>query len=102
MASRMEAEGVAWAGALATLVRAQLASLSGDDGGAARLLDEAALRCAAADLALHAAVARWHQGRLVGGAEGERWIREAEAFQRSQGIGAPERMAAMIAPGVRP
>jgi hypothetical protein len=47
---------------------------------------------------MHAAVARECLGDLVGGAAGAALVGAARAWMASQGVRAPERMAATIAP----
>jgi hypothetical protein len=53
----------------------------------------------AADMAMHAAATRMRLGRLVGGDEGARLEREAEAWMSERGVRRPERLTAMLAPG---
>jgi hypothetical protein len=52
-----------------------------------------------ADMAMHAAAARLHLGRLVGGAEGQALVDGALVWFSAQGVVAPTRLAAMLAPG---
>jgi hypothetical protein len=50
-------------------------------------------------MGLHAAAARRRRGELIGGADGEALVREADAWMRGQDVRDPGRMAALIAPG---
>jgi hypothetical protein len=50
-------------------------------------------------MALYASSARYQLGCLLGGDDGERMTREAEATMSAEGIRAPARMAAMFLPG---
>lgn len=51
-----------------------------------------------ADMALHAASARWRRGELLGGDQGRALVQQAEAWMAGQRIRNPARMAAMLAP----
>jgi hypothetical protein len=92
-------ERIAWAGALAQLVRAGVAMGRHDAGRACPLLDDAAGRLQAAGLRLHAAAARRRLGERVGGSEGHRRVEHAEAWMRGQNVRRPERMTALLVPG---
>jgi hypothetical protein len=50
-------------------------------------------------MALYAAAARWHEGRLRGGDEGRSLTKTAETWMAGQGIAGCARMAGMLAPG---
>jgi hypothetical protein len=92
-AKKLDGEHAPWASALALLVRAGIAAERGETT-AADLYRQAAAALDAADLALHAAVARRQaslhtQHEQVAAAE--RWIAD-------QAIRAPAKMAALLAP----
>jgi hypothetical protein len=50
-------------------------------------------------MALHAATARRRRGELVGGDAGRDLVGAADAWMAGQSIKAPQRMAAVLAPG---
>jgi hypothetical protein len=89
-----------WAEALACLLAAGIAAVRGDrEAGAARAR-AADRRCTAADMGLYAAAARRGLGALLQGDEGRRWVADADAWLRAQGVRDPRRFAAMLAPGL--
>jgi hypothetical protein len=85
--------------ALALLLRAGVAATRGETERALSLLEPAETGLAAADMALHAAVARRRRGELLGGDTGRGLVAAADAWMASQTIRNPERMTAMMAPG---
>jgi hypothetical protein len=92
-------ERIAWAEALAQLVRAGVAMARHDAGGARQLLEDAAVRLEAAGLRLYAAAARRRLGQQIGGSEGHRLVGQAEAWMKGQNVRRPDRMTALLAPG---
>jgi hypothetical protein len=82
-------------------VKAGVASSKDDRAGAIEALRSAAESAEAADMRLHAAVARLRLGELLGGAEGEDLASRASAWFGAQDVRAPRRLAAMLAPGFR-
>jgi hypothetical protein len=98
-ARRIESERMPWGNALAKLLRAGVASVSGKKNAALDFLAAAERDFAAADMALHATVARRRRGELLGGTEGGDLLRDADEWMATQSIRNPERMAAMLAPG---
>ena len=84
----------------AALVRAGAAALRRRPEAALGHLETAIQRYEAADMALHAAVARRRKGELTGGEAGRAMIAAADGAMASGGIANGERWAAMIAPGV--
>jgi hypothetical protein len=92
-------ERVAWAEALAQLVRAAVAMGRHDAGGARQLLEDAAGRLDAAGLRLHAAAARRRLGELVASDQGHRLVEQAEAWMKGQNVRRPGRMTALLVPG---
>ncbi|HEY7509434.1 MAG TPA: AAA family ATPase, partial [Vicinamibacteria bacterium] len=98
-ARRLRGEGAPWANALAGLVQSAVCAWQGDRARAVLLLEEAGQAAGAAHMGLHAAAARRRRGELIGGADGEALVREADAWMRGQDVRDPGRMAALIAPG---
>ena len=98
-ARRIEREHVHWGDPLAALVRAAAAATRREMETAVRSAAAAEKGFDAADMALHAAVARRRRGELVGGDEGRALVAEADAWMAGQGIKNPARFAAMLAPG---
>jgi hypothetical protein len=92
-------ERIAWAEALAQLVRAGVAMMRQDAGGARQLLQDAAGRLESAGLHLYAAAARRCLGEQVGGSEGRHRVEQADAWMKGQSIRRPDRMTALLAPG---
>jgi hypothetical protein len=92
-------ERIAWAEALAQLVRAGVAMGRHDAGGARQLLEDAAGRLDAAGLRLHAAAARRRLGERVAGSQGQRLVEQADAWMKGQNVRRPDRMTALLAPG---
>jgi serine/threonine protein kinase len=98
-ARRVEAEGTSWGRPLAQLVRAGVAHVEGDAERAVALLAEAAAAFADVEMAMHAAIARGRQGRLVGGVAGLALLGELETWCTAQHVRDPRRFAEVIAPG---
>jgi serine/threonine protein kinase len=92
-------ERIAWAEALAQLVRAGVALGRRDAEGARQLLEDAVGRLEAAGLHLHAAAARRRLGEQVGGREGRRLVEQADAWMKGQNVRRPDRITALLAPG---
>jgi tetratricopeptide (TPR) repeat protein len=88
-----------WGDPLAHLLRAGVAATRGRGKDAVGLLESAEAGLAAADMALHAAVARRRRGELLAGDTGYALVETADAWMRGQGIRNPARMASMLAPG---
>jgi hypothetical protein len=95
----LQRERVAWAQALAQLVRAGVAMQRQDASGACQLLHGAAGRLEGAGLRLHAAAARCRLREQGGGGKGHRLVEQAEAWMRSQNVRRPDRMTALLVPG---
>lgn len=81
------------------LIQAGVAGGRGEADTAISLLGDASDSFDAVDMPLHAAAARRHRGRLMGGEEGSRLIRDADSLMEGEAVKNPERMAAMLAPG---
>ncbi len=99
-AREMEREKTAWGAPLALLVHAGVAATRGDGGAALGRLARAESGLRAAKMALHLAAARRRQGELIGGDGGRALVEESNAWMTGQGIRNPDRMSAMLAPGV--
>jgi hypothetical protein len=79
-ARRLRRERVSWAHALDGYIQATIAARRGDTAGAHRLLAKAATAFEAAGMGLHAACTRRRLGMLVGGAEGQGLMAQADAW----------------------
>jgi hypothetical protein len=98
-AARLEHIGVAAAHAFGLLIRAGVCSVRGDQPGALERLNAAEEAFRAADMGLHAAIARRRRGELQGGDEGRTLVAEADAWMALEGVKNPTRMCAALAPG---
>lgn len=99
-ARRIERERMTWSRPLAGMVRAGVAACRGDADGAIALLAAASAWFAAADMGLHQAVADRCRGALLGGEDGRNGIAASDVWMAAQGVRRPERMTAMLAPGL--
>lgn len=97
-ARALEGEGIAWAHALARLLRAAVASRQGRREDALRLLLDAERVAAGQGMALLAALIRRRRGELMGEDTGATLVVEADRELMERGIRAPRRMAAMLTP----
>jgi len=95
----MEAERAPWVNAMAALLRASAAAVRGAMSEARALAVAAEAALGAADMGVLALVALRRRGELIGGSEGDELVAEADRGLRAQQIKAPERVAAMFAPG---
>ena len=98
-AKAIERERMEWSQPVAELIQAACSHARGDRARAVTLLRRAAAGFDGASMALHATVARSRLAQLVGGGEGESLSRDAAAWMAQEGVVAPERMIAMMAPG---
>jgi hypothetical protein len=98
-ASRIEREQTPWGDGLAGLVRAGIASARRERDRALGLAAGAERDLSAADMALHAAVARRRRGELLGGAQGAALVEAADAWMSERLVRNPERITRMLAPG---
>lgn len=96
-AARLEREEAEWARPLALAIRAGVAATRGRVGEASARLEEAARLFDGLEMALYAAAARYQRGALPGG---EAARREGDAWMRDHGVVDPEKLAAMLVPGV--
>ncbi len=97
-ARRMEQERTPWGDALAGLVRAGAAVARGNVDGARTWLTSAERGFVAADMALHAAAARWRRGQLIGGPEGRVLVQDAQAAMAAERITNPASIVRMLSP----
>ena len=98
-ARRIERERMPWGKRAGETPAGRRRRRSRRDGRGGALLEAAEKELDAADMALHATVARRRRGELAGGDDGRALIEAADAWMAGQGIRNPERMAAMLAPG---
>jgi len=84
---------------MAALVRAGVCVQRRQFDEAAQLLTQAAAGFDAADMALHAAIARRRCGQLLGGEQGRTMVANANQFMVDQEIRNPDAIARMLAPG---
>ncbi len=82
--------GPAWGEAPAALLRG---ASGGVEGWQAALTT-----CETADMAMHAAAARWRLGEATGGKDGDAQLAAARKWFEGEGVVCPERMVAMLAP----
>ncbi len=99
-------EHTLWGDALAQLLHAGVAASHGDRDASIVHLANAAASFTAADMALHAAIARHQRGEICR-AQGhddlaQRWCAPATTWMTAQGVTDIPRLTAMIAPGFRP
>ena len=92
-------EGTLWGDPLGAMVRAGAAATRGETEAALRFLASAEAGFTAASMALHAAAARRRRGELMGGDAGRELTAGADAWMIGQSVKAPQRMAAVLAPG---
>ena len=92
-------EKMNWSRPVAELLLASSAHAHGDSTRAVSLLRRALEGFEKAEMALHAAATRARLGALVGGAEGLAFASACEKWMRDEGVVAPARMVAMMAPG---
>jgi hypothetical protein len=82
------------------LIRGVVAMHRKDRATAAALLRLAADGFDRADMALYAAATRRRLGDLQGGEAGDRHVREATRFMREQTVVDPDRLSAVLTPGL--
>jgi len=98
-ARRLSKEGVGWADSFAALLDAGIARSLGDTETTRSRLEAAIDGFEVAGLSLHAAVARFRMGQLLGGAQGANLVQEAATWMSGQQIEQPGRIADLLAPG---
>ncbi|MEP7122281.1 MAG: AAA family ATPase, partial [Byssovorax sp.] len=97
--SRLRSEETPCARPAAALLSASILAARGKSHEARGPLELASVEFDAADMALHAEVARRRLGELVGGETGRAMIAGADRFMERQGIQRPERWTDIHAPG---
>jgi tetratricopeptide (TPR) repeat protein len=98
-ARRIERARMAWSDPFAQLIRASIAASRGDAQAAIGLLASAESGFETTDAGLYRAAARCRRGELLGGAEGQRLVAEAEAMMRDQRVANTLRLRSLLAPG---
>jgi eukaryotic-like serine/threonine-protein kinase len=91
-----------WTRALARILDAGVALVTGARAEAHAQLERAHAELVSAGMILHATLARRRLGELTGGTEGARAIAEADAWLTAQGVRAPERLTRLFMPEVAP
>jgi hypothetical protein len=89
-----------WGRAFALMLRAGIALHSGARSEALRGLERAAAEFDSCEMAGYAAAVRDRAARLRGDASSEPEIARVAQWLRAEGVVAPERMVAMLAPGL--
>jgi hypothetical protein len=95
---RIDAEQMAWAYPLSSLIGAGLALLRGDRASAIQHYEGARFGFAKSEMRLHAMVAQRKKGELIGGDEGASLVEAADEWMASQRIRRPQVFADMLAP----
>lgn len=93
-------EGAVWGHAFAELIQGGIESLLGRREKAIATFQRAETLARRAGMLLHEAAARRSQGSLAGGDAGRELLASADHGMTSEGIANPERLSAVIAPGV--
>jgi thioesterase domain-containing protein len=83
------------------MLRGSIDAARGKREDARKKFQEAAARFATIDMPLHAAASRRRLGELIGDAEGEALVRDADAWFTERGVRNPARMAAIVVPPLR-
>ena len=99
-AKAVRRERMPWARPLASLVLASVAAQTGDTEAAIAWLWRALSDSQTVGLAAHEAAARRCLGQLLGGDEGRRLVEEADHWFAGVGGVRPDRLAAVLAPGL--
>jgi hypothetical protein len=97
---RLEGERPPLARAFRALLRAGLASVSGERDRVSTNLRDAMEECERLEMKLHYNCARYRLGELRGDSEGDAMVAEAELWLREQDVVNPKRMVAMKLPGI--
>ncbi len=97
--ARIARSPLPWASPLASLLRAGAAAAAGKTSRVRPLLTRAVRGFEAAGMALHASVARRRAGEQRKDAQGHVLLVAADAMMVSEGVSAPERLVALLAPG---
>ena len=97
--AKIEEDPHVWPRANAALFRAGVATVRGQREVARTMIERAERAYTAADMEVHAAVARIRLGQLLGGSRGSELRAEGEARLAAQDVRAPLNVARMLAPG---
>ncbi len=97
-AQRMAKEHRPWATGLTKLITVQISAARGRDQQAAEEFREAELVLESADMALHAAAARYGRGIILGGTEGASLIADAHSFLTHQDVKKPDAFLGIFVP----
>jgi hypothetical protein len=98
LAHVLAAKPIVWCGAMASLLRAQVAALDEDDKLELSLLDKAQAGFAEAQLVPYEMVTQLRRGQLLGGAAYTAAATTVEAWSRAQGIANFGKFVRMLAP----
>jgi hypothetical protein len=96
---RLKAEAMPYTDALAAMLGASVAKATNDSATAEHELRQAILYAERAEMAVHAAAARYQLGLLLGGRSGSAMLTETETTMRARGVRVPARYAQMLVPG---
>jgi hypothetical protein len=98
---KIDRERVAWAEAVATALRASLATARGDAPGAIALWKDAEARLLERNMSLYAASCRYRRGVITSGTAGEELLQEAEERFRAEGVRNVAKMVSLYTAGPR-
>lgn len=98
-ATRISRAGASWGDGLSALLRAGVASTSGDLERAVQELAAAEAAFVTAEMNMHASVAQLRRGQVLSGQSGSTLIESAKSKMYIQRVLRPEAIANMLAPG---
>jgi eukaryotic-like serine/threonine-protein kinase len=90
---------MAYANPYASLIRAGIARLRGDDTSAVAFLEKASREFEASDMTLYAVVTRHRLGEMIGGDRGQELQQDADEWMSRQLIKNPSKLMNLLAPG---
>jgi eukaryotic-like serine/threonine-protein kinase len=99
MADSIARENMAYANPYASLIRAGIARLRGDDTSAVAFLEKASREFEASDMTLYAVVTRHRLGEMIGGDRGQELQQDADEWMSRQLIKNPSKLMNLLAPG---
>jgi eukaryotic-like serine/threonine-protein kinase len=97
-ARTIERQHTAWGNAMALMIRGCIHLTRKQFDRALQTFAEAQQALGPLDMPLHATVAQWRRGELLGGNEGTELISSAREWMHERGISNPDRMMWMLAP----
>jgi serine/threonine protein kinase len=100
MVRRLEREGMQWMLPLAALVEAAAENAAGRHAEAIAALRKAISTSEAAEMTMHAVVAKFRMGELLGGDEGRALVESSRAAVADEGIKNPARWVSVYLPGI--